>query len=187
MAISDSSCKKQLFVYAGQYHVTREDMILRTTVGSCVSVCLFDPVQGVVGMNHIMNSSEKYAQPRGAFPGMARYGLFAMEMTLKSMVRNGARLEDIQAKAFGGAAISVRNNAMIQGDFCVGQRNIDFVKEFLHNKKIPLVAQNLGGGRGMSLCFDTGDFSVYVKEIPAILANEFSRRKGHCHECDSPG
>ncbi|MBW4057105.1 MAG: chemoreceptor glutamine deamidase CheD, partial [Proteobacteria bacterium] len=39
-------------ILPGQYYATAENNVITTVLGSCVSVCLYDVVNGVGGMNH---------------------------------------------------------------------------------------------------------------------------------------
>lgn len=150
-------------------------MILSTLLGSCVSVCLFDPVARVIGMNHFLLPARN---PAGREPVMAsdagRYGLWAMELLINGMFNQGARREQLRAKAFGGGNVlnvSVRN---LPDRFQIGTANIRFVHDFLAQDGIPLVAQDLGGNEGRQIHFHGSDFSVYLRRIPRRSAEEIA-------------
>jgi len=44
----------------GDHYATNQDVILSTLLGSCVSACLYDPVNKVMGMNHFLLKSDGY-------------------------------------------------------------------------------------------------------------------------------
>jgi chemotaxis protein CheD len=76
------------------------------------------------------------------------------------------------AKAFGGGNV-------LQGfqSPTVGELNASFVRKFLLEEKIPLVAQRLGGTRAVTVNFhlDSGEVivrSVDGSRLPAILRDE---------------
>ena len=47
--------RRTVTVTQGEYRAEREpDVVLSTILGSCVSVCLYDPGVGVGGMNHFL-------------------------------------------------------------------------------------------------------------------------------------
>ena len=41
-------------ILPGQYHAARGQGAITTVLGSCVSTCLWDPVERIGGMNHFM-------------------------------------------------------------------------------------------------------------------------------------
>lgn len=41
-------------IQPGEYFVSDKDEMISTLLGSCVSVCLHDPVRFISGMNHFM-------------------------------------------------------------------------------------------------------------------------------------
>ncbi len=48
----------------GEYFASGEDLVIVTVLGSCVSVCLRDPLNGIAGMNHFMLPSAASAATR---------------------------------------------------------------------------------------------------------------------------
>ena len=39
-------------ILPGEYYATRDNTVIVTVLGSCVSVCLRDPITKIGGMNH---------------------------------------------------------------------------------------------------------------------------------------
>ena len=50
--------KKQVGIHIGDCYVSTEPAVIYTVLGSCVAVCLFDPVRRIGGMNHILLPGE---------------------------------------------------------------------------------------------------------------------------------
>ena len=102
--------RKQISIHIGGYHASREPSVIHTVLGSCVAVCLFDPVNRVGGMNHILLPGK--ADMRH-FDVSARYGINAMELLINKMMQLGGSRNRFLAKVFGGAhlfpAISKEN------------------------------------------------------------------------------
>ena len=115
----------------GDYYASKEPEIIRTVLGSCVAVCLFDPVNQIGGMNHILLPGKPDLKH---FDASARYGINAMELLINEILNLGGKKRFLTAKAFGGGhvlpAISRENG--------VGERNSKFVAEFLHNEGIKI-------------------------------------------------
>jgi chemotaxis protein CheD len=166
------------FLHPGEHYVTRNPMILSTLLGSCVSVCLFDPGASVMGMNHFLLPTRHPAgreSPLDSDEG--RYGLWAMELLINGLLNLGARRDQLRAKAFGGANVLMNPVRKLPERYSIGTANALFVRGFLKKDGIPLIAQDLGGDSGRQIHFYGGDYSVYLRRIPRtnssqILAQE---------------
>lgn len=167
---------KRVILEPGEYYVTKDDAVLSTLLGSCVSVCLYDPIQRVAGMNHFLLSSRKYARDIPVcLTEAGRYGVHSMELLINTMLEMGAVRGNFKAKAFGGGSILPRSDET--GNFhCVGDVNILFIREFLGNEKIPLIAEELGGFRGRVIFFQPHEYSVYVRPIHTARSAEVALR-----------
>ncbi len=154
-------------ILPGEYFASREDMVIVTVVGSCVSACLRDPASGVFGMNHFM-------LPEGdAKAGnSARYGAYAMEMLLNEMFKLGARREHLEAKVAGGGSVL--------GDFStinVGQRNAEFVVRYLRTESIPIVSSDLEGSWPRKIYLFGASGRVKIRRLTALKNDTVYRRE----------
>ena len=124
-------------ILPGEYYVTGRDMLLVTVLGSCVSACIRDPRTGIGGMNHFMlpQSGHDESSPLSA---SMRYGGYAMEVLINQLVKLGANRTGLEAKVFGGGAV-LRGFTTVN----VGEKNSQFVLDYLHNERIRVVAQDL--------------------------------------------
>ena len=141
----------------GSYCACSDGAVLRTLLGSCVSACLFDPVAGVGGMNHILLSE---AADMRRFDANARYGIHAMEILINEMVVLGAHRHRIKAKAFGGSNVLKTTNDTPSP----GEKNIKFLIDYLEMERIPLLSQDLGGDMTRVIFFHTDTFDVFVRK-----------------------
>lgn len=124
-------------IQPGEYYVTRRDMLLVTTLGSCVAACIRDKTSGIGGMNHFMLPENSHDQS-GWGASSTRYGTYAMEMLINQLLKLGARRENMEAKLFGGGAV-LKN----MGTINIGERNAKFGLEYLKTEGIPVVAKDL--------------------------------------------
>lgn len=125
----------------------REEMEVFTLLGSCVSICLWDPKMACGGMNHFMLplwNGEGLPTPK--------YGNVAIENLIRKMLDFGCRKEHLVAKCFGGANVI---GATPAGKMQIGERNITLAEELLAIHRIPIVAKELGGTRGLKVIFNT--------------------------------
>ena len=143
--------------------------MITTLLGSCVSVCFYDPVNRIVGMNHYLTVSDYQIQNSQFALTTGRVAEQAMSQVISKMLTKGAQYHLIKAKAFGGASVlKLSAEATITvgpGLQKIGKQNTAFVKAYLIQAKIPLVAHDLEGTTGRVICFNTTDFSVMVKKI----------------------
>ncbi|MBK1718495.1 chemotaxis protein CheD [Thiocystis violacea] len=146
-------------------------MILTTLLGSCVSVCLFDPVARLMGMNHFLLPMRNPVGRESVLASDAgRYGLWAMELLINDLLKLGAARDRLRAKAFGGGNVLQGWTDKPLDRLAIGTANVQFVRRFLDNDGIPLIAHDLGGINGRQIHFYGGDFSVYLRRIPRTNA-----------------
>lgn len=163
---------KRHFIYPGEYVATAEPMVLSTLLGSCVAVCLFDPVARVMGMNHFLLPMRHPASQEPLLATEAgRYGVWAMEILINELLKRGARRERLRAKAFGGANVLNGQGIGRESRFNIGAANVRFVRDFLERDGIPLIAHDLGGDYGRQIHFHGGDYSVFMRRIPSSSLN----------------
>ena len=124
-------------ILPGEYYATMRDMLMVTSLGSCVCACIRDRVSGIGGMNHFMlpDRGQDKNDPLGQ---SARYGAYAMEILINQLIKMGAKRSNFEAKVFGGGAVlrgfTVHN---------IGESNAEFVLNYLNTEKIPIAAQDL--------------------------------------------
>ncbi|MBI4516360.1 MAG: chemotaxis protein CheD [Deltaproteobacteria bacterium] len=140
--------RPEIDLHVGEVRASREAVVLRTVLGSCVAVCLYDARAGIGGMNH-------FALPAcgSASSGSARFGSDAMPQLLAALAALGADCGRVVAKLFGGAQLlelPLRND--------IARRNISYALHFLAAAKIIVVASDCGGHYARHLRFepDTG-------------------------------
>ena len=155
-------------VLPGEYFVSQEDLVVMTVLGSCIAACIWDGKARVGGMNHFM-------LPDGdALDGSGRYGSYAMELLINEMLKLGARRETMQAKVFGGAQVMAGFTTMN-----VGERNTNFVLDYLATERIPIVSQDVLDIHPRKVCFFPVTGKALVKRLahshPETLAVEERR------------
>ncbi len=163
MQIIECESGIQATIMPGEYYATDRNVMIRTLLGSCVAACLFDPESGVIGMNHFLLSNRRYAKNLPVCLSEAgKYGIHAMELLINEMLQKGAKRRNLRAKAFGGSTM-YRVSATRDNFFCVGEVNVRFIREFLKNEDIPLIAEDLGGEITRVIHFMPEDYSVHVR------------------------
>lgn len=143
------------YLNGGQVHIAEGDQAITTILGSCVAVCLYDPVAKVGGMNHFL-----LPRCRGREPS-PRFGDIAMRELLERTLLRGAQRGRLLAKVFGGACTMKAPS----GRKPLGEENSDLALEFLAAERIPVQHRDVGGATGRKLVFRTGDGAAWVKPL----------------------
>ena len=142
----------------GEYFVTNRDMVLSTVLGSCVSACIYDGQNRVNGMNHFM--LPKGEDDQGLQVECARFGGYAMDILIRELLGNGARKENLVAKVFGGGNVQ---RAMVSS--MIGSQNTRFVKKYLAERGIPILAADLEGSHPRKIHFFPRNGRVLQKKL----------------------
>ena len=138
------SAETKITIIQGEYKISsRADVVLSTLLGSCIAMCLFDPVAQIGGINHfLLPGYESGAESDRSL----RYGAYSMELLINSLLVEGAAKARLRAKLFGGAR-------MLAGLTDLGARNADFAEQYLRRESITVVGGSLRGDRGRRIEF----------------------------------
>lgn len=133
------------------------DRLMTAGLGSCIGICLYDPLAKVAGLAHIMlpcSTQSRKAENRAKFADTALPDLIA------EMVKTGASKSRLVAKIAGGAQMFTFPG--VTDVMRIGDRNAEAVVAVLKTARIPLLAQDTGGNFGRTIQFsaDTGDLHV---------------------------
>ena len=149
-------------ILPGEYYITTEGEMITTVLGSCIAACIRDPNTGIGGMNHFMLPD--YVDGGCTEWGItgenagARYGRFAMELLISSLVKLGARKSDLEIKLFGGGRVLKLN-------FDIAARNIEFIGEYMTSIGLPVRAEDLGGVCPRKVNYYPSTGSAWVRKL----------------------
>jgi chemotaxis protein CheD len=149
-------------ILPGEYYATTEDTVIVTVLGSCVAVCLRDPLKRIGGMNHFLLPSDGLSAI-SSISESARYGVYAMELLINQMLKLGADKRRLEAKIFGGGNV-------LKGftGFNVGDRNAEFTMEYLSAEHIPVLASDLLDVYPRKVYFSPDSGIVNVRKIKTL-------------------
>ena len=151
----------EVTLYLGDVYAAPEPTLVKTLLGSCIAVCLYDPTRPVGGMNHFMLPRSDAADSQSA-----RYGVPAMRRLITAVQRLGGARRCLVAKVFGGAHVLDIEESMLG----VPQRNITFVRKFLEAAGIPVLAEDVGGYEPRHVHFHTATGRVLIRRaVPASV------------------
>ena len=144
------------YLYAGALFANKSPHVITTILGSCVAVCLWDPILHIGGINHYQLDLWN-----GCGLASPKYGNIAIQKLIEKMLRLGSEQSSLKAKVFGGAAV-IGNHC---NSFNIGGRNSDIALKMLHDADIPVIAKNIGGYQGRKLIFFTQTGVVMMKKV----------------------
>lgn len=151
-------------ILPGEFYVTRHDEIITTVLGSCISACVHDLSAGVGGMNHFMLPISQSGGWKGAENPLSaenRYGNFAMEHMINELLKYGAVRENLEVKVFGGGQIISRFTH-------IGEKNIDFIHQYINEESLHLVGEDLGGEFARKVVYYPAAGKVRVKKLKLL-------------------
>ncbi len=141
--------------------VTGPPEVLSTLgLGSCIGICLYDPVTKVSGLAHIMLPNSKTIRNN---TNRAKFADTAIDDMIGVMIGKGANKRRLVGKIAGGAqmfSFSSSNDMMK-----IGARNADAVRSILKDLGIPIKADDTGGNFGRTIEFYPEDGRLLIKTI----------------------
>ena len=160
-----SVCQGQFYVSSSPYEV------LSTVLGSCIAVCMRDPVAGCGGMNHFLLPNQ--VERQDGFPSASlRYGSYSIERLTNALLSRGALRERLEIKVFGGANV-------LSGSGNYGHANADFVEVYLAREGLKIAARSLRGNNARRIRYYPASGRAQVCEVqgdmPSDIAADESR------------
>ncbi len=135
------------------------DILLTAGLGSCIGICIHDPILKVGGMAHIMLPTA--SGNMGGNP--AKYADTAIDLLLKEISGMGANFSRLKAKMAGGAQMfSFPGKPPV---LKIGERNAEAVELELKKNGIPLLIADVGGSFGRTIHFDVGTGQLHIRTI----------------------
>jgi len=147
--------KKKVIIGIGEFAVEKNPAILVTLgLGSCVGVCIRDPIARVGGMVHVMlpDSGGKPANTPGKFADTG------IDVVVEKLLELGAQRGKLEAKIAGGAS-------MFQSAMDIGARNVEAVKKALQRHGIKLLAEDTGGNKARSIEYDVETGKLLIRKV----------------------
>jgi chemotaxis protein CheD len=155
---------KEYFLNPGELIFSKKPIVIKTIVGSCVALLLYDKSLGYGGMCHYLlpeapsdeNSSTKYGD-------VAIYTLL-----FKFIKQNNSKREDLVASICGGAFIVFDDREI----FFIGDKNIEIATTILRKEKILIKQMYTGGDHGKKVYFNTKSNKIIVRTLERITIDD---------------
>lgn len=136
------------------------DTLLTLGLGSCVGVVLYDPIQKIGGLAHIMLPDSTQIKNNS---NLAKFADTAIIVLIEKMVQVGAMQSRLVAKLAGGAQMfDFKQTSEVMR---IGYRNVIATQQILENLKIPILASDVGENYGRTIELHTSTGVLTVKTI----------------------
>jgi chemotaxis protein CheD len=147
--------EEMISVLMGRWAVASAPTSIRTLLGSCAGVVLYDRLAKLGGLAHIV-----LPDSRGATDQPGKYANTAIPALIEDMERTAGRKlrARLTAKLFGGASM-FPGGASID----IGKSNRVAAEQILEAIGLPIIARDMGGETGRRLTFHTSTGIVAVK------------------------
>lgn len=150
-----------------ELYISDHPAIVRTVLGSCVAVTMFDKRIGVAAMCHALlpQGNETLDQQAATTENLSyKYVQTVIPLMLQRLKAFGSEAKDLEVKLFGGAdMLTVRTgNPNMQP---VGKSNIDAVLQAIKAHNLELIVSDVGGHFGRKILFYTQTGEVLLKRI----------------------
>lgn len=146
----------------GHIYFSGAPTAIRTVVGTCVAVCLWDKTLKYGGMSH-------FQCPMTRDPGKAtaKYGNVATVELVRMMEHAGCNRESLVAQILGGARAEGASGRDI------GEQNVAMARKVLARKAVPILSEDVGGTMGRKLVFNTGTGELAVLKVHRIRQSDW--------------
>ncbi|MGC9053532.1 MAG: chemotaxis protein CheD [Candidatus Hydrogenedens sp.] len=133
-----------------------EDVLVTYSLGSCVGVVLYDPLQKIGGLIHCMLPLSK-VDPERAREAPYMFVDTGLPLMMQTLINMGADKKRMIAKVAGGAVLLDDN-----GMFRIGERNHIVVRKLLWKNNILISSEDIGGtlARTMYLYINDGKTTI---------------------------
>lgn len=137
------------------------DKLITYGLGSCVGLMLYDEVNRVGGLAHIMlpNSNQR----TNSVANRAKFADTAVIELIEKLIDQGASKNRLRAKIAGGAEMFSFSKSDSKAS--IGNRNVEAVKKFLKNEGIGIVGEDTGKDYGRTVELETATGKVKIKTI----------------------
>lgn len=152
-----------IYVQPGEVHLVRGPTILRTVLGSCVGVTFWNRRLGIGALCHPMLPNCPAERNQLSVAALRRYVDSAIRDVAKQMDALGAHRRETEVKVFGGADVLRVEHAETRPT--VGHLNADRALEILAEEGYAVIAQRLGGRRGIHIDFLTTNGEVRLRNL----------------------
>ncbi len=144
------------------YKIARSpEQIMTVGLGSCCGVVIYDDINKIAGLVHVLLSESKVEK---VVANKAKFADSGIILLYEELRKRGANPRFMKAKMAGGAHMFNFNNSN-NNALTIGEKNVKVCKETLAKLRIPIVASDVLGSCGRTIVFDIMTNKLKVKSV----------------------
>lgn len=129
------------FLQPGYMYASHDNTLIKTVLGSCVSISVWDQRKKFGGMNH-------FIYPTSNGERSTKFGDVACPYLIKLMKDLGSNVNDLVVHVVGGAS-----SPLIKTD--IGKSNVQIAESILEKLGLHIGVWDVGGETGRKVVFNT--------------------------------
>ncbi len=159
----------EIFLDPGEYFVGDSGFMVRTLLGSCVSITLWHPQYRFGAMCHFLLSTRPKPNTTDADrrnPAQELDGKYADEvllLMLRQLREAKISPEQCQAKIFGGGNMFPQRR--LDDSLNIGKKNGETARMLLRSHGIPVISEDLYGDGPREIIFNVGNGDVWIRQV----------------------
>lgn len=136
-----------------------DDILIGYGLGSCVAICLYDPVQHIGGMLHALLP----APIRVESGRPTKFVDLGVPLLIQAIEKAGGKRRHLKAYICGGAQMI--SDSIIGGILNIGERNVQAARKALRSARIYSHKESTGGQHGCTVKLYVSTGKVTVKTL----------------------
>lgn len=169
----------------GELHIAKQPILIKTLLGSCVSVILHSKRNQVTGISHAqlpyefshdkakskcMDNAPLKCNTKISKKDIFKYITCSTQYMLEKFFSLGIQSSEISAKIFGGS--DVLSSHAHQNT--IGKQNIESAHEMIKRFNLKLINEDTGGTTGRTIYLYTETFEVLVRKHTKSITTSFN-------------
>ena len=136
-----------------------QDVLTTYSLGSCIGVCMYDPVVHIGGMLHYQLPNSILDKPKAErFPFM--FADTGMAVMVRKLLDMGAGAKRMQVKIAGGASMGTGPKG-----FDIGKKNYLSIRKLLWKNGMFIDAEDVGGTSPRNMYLNVADGNVTIRSV----------------------
>ncbi|MBN2002666.1 MAG: chemotaxis protein CheD [Anaerolineae bacterium] len=136
-----------------------DDILIGYGLGSCVAVCLYDPVKRIAGMLHALLPTP--SRPDSGRP--TKFVDLGVPLLIQAIEKAGGKRRRLRAYLCGGAQMI--GDMVLGGMLNIGERNVQAARKALEAARIYTYKESTGGQHGCTVKLYVNTGKVTVKTL----------------------
>jgi len=146
----------------GQVYLAKNTGFIRTVVGSAVSICIWDEELKYACMCHFV-----FPAPAVGDRPSGMYASESIPAMLKTLSSAGSKRRSLSAHILGGASPTTIPDE-------TAEQNIEAARYILHQNRIPVICEDVGGRVGRKIVFNAENGNVAVVKVRKLRDGDWN-------------